>query len=925
MEKNLRQWIVTACLGLLLMSCSLSLSLENFKSSITLPGQEPEESFAIQISSPELITPGDFTSYGWTIDFKNSPPLSGISLSDFDLSGEGSTNCFPYVHEVTPSLFQFSVTGCSTEGPIRFSLKEQLSNSSADPNAEVISKDAMIYTSPAIASFKHSTSKSFRSYTDSTVEFEVILDRPISGATIIKYEVIPMFTTVPWIDPNGGIITIPPQQTSAKILINVLGASSFSSEILQLAITSALSNKAPTIIGQQLTRHLVFDPSKDSYSSIATSPTGKNTCAITTGGELRCWGNSDHGQLGIDSLELSFHPKVVHHPNPARKFTNVAVSNDNACAIDDLNKLYCWGSYTYIRGLSSPDISPITTPLALHSSFLFLDIHFFNNSFCGIVATNSSDISGSLRCWHSNNTTLSSFAITDSFIANTISYNSSTGCGILEDQSIRCWGSNSSGQLGDGSKVTPANNVSVQVNDNSADNKYVKVLTQGSTTCGLTTNGVIKCWGLNFTPSAAPISTPSTFIDFSLSSNINYKSCAIDTDHNVHCWANIFRGIKTDFVDLKAISTYGNGNMICITDPDRALFCWGSDSFGSGQGPRQMHTLFTTDTKSYEDIFPIYMSYCAIDSEQKTHCVGAFKSLGYSATRYNYPVHIAYLDRFKSFSQGFDASFQCALDAHGRASCWNGYPANPHPISGLPKLSRVSSENSRACGIDALGGVTCWNSNGSSIVAIDSSNTYLQISSGNKHTCGLTTDHKVKCWGTNTSKTLGVDTNPPDSNTPVEVSFTDPHLNFKVVAAGYNHTCALTLEEENESSDLYCWGSHYGLATGNTSNQSVPQKVPGKYKEVAGGYEITCAKTDNDEAKCWGLYLGPNFASDQSTVPSVSLGDGIKFKKIIALRDGFCGITLGDQKIVCFGKVAPIGALPTPIPSPILGVAPPPN
>ncbi len=65
-------------------------------------------------------------------------------------------------------------------------------------------------------------------------------------------------------------------------------------------------------------------------------------------------------------------------------------------------------------------------------------------------------------------------------------------CALLEDRTIKCWGSNLSGRLGDGTTIERHTPVSV-----SGITTATAVSAGNSHTCALLADDTIKCWGLN--------------------------------------------------------------------------------------------------------------------------------------------------------------------------------------------------------------------------------------------------------------------------------------------------------------------------------------------------------------------------------------------------------------------------------------------
>ena len=66
-------------------------------------------------------------------------------------------------------------------------------------------------------------------------------------------------------------------------------------------------------------------------------------------------------------------------------------------------------------------------------------------------------------------------------------------CTLLDDGSIRCWGSNAFGQLGDGTTIERTTPITVDLGSGVS---AIGVSSGESHTCAVLTDNRVKCWGL---------------------------------------------------------------------------------------------------------------------------------------------------------------------------------------------------------------------------------------------------------------------------------------------------------------------------------------------------------------------------------------------------------------------------------------------
>ncbi len=90
---------------------------------------------------------------------------------------------------------------------------------------------------------------------------------------------------------------------------------------------------------------------------------GEHTCALDQQGTIYCWGNNDHGQLGLGELPGTTTPEVlIEAPEGA---LDLEVSFRHSCALfGERRELYCWGNNDYGQfGLD--DLESRSTPVEI--------------------------------------------------------------------------------------------------------------------------------------------------------------------------------------------------------------------------------------------------------------------------------------------------------------------------------------------------------------------------------------------------------------------------------------------------------------------------------------------------------------------------------------------------------------------------------
>lgn len=234
------------------------------------------------------------------------------------------------------------------------------------------------------------------------------------------------------------------------------------------------------------------------------------------------------------------------------------------------------------------------------------------------------------------------------------------------------------------------------------------------------------------------------------------------------------------------------------------------------------------------------------------------------------------------------------------------------PLSGVAQVKVGQFGDS--CALMNDGKLKCWGSGGHRIglgisekfSAVDSNTAGVRASDvamGNNHTCLLTTVGGVKCWGQNGLGQLGNNTNVGQDSQYGLTDVVGLTSNVSAIAAGHDHTCALTT-----SGAVKCWGNNYSGQIGNGSTYTYlqPSSVSGLSSgivAIAAGQDHSCALTNYGGVKCWGSNANRKLGDGTSTnrltpVDVVGLSSGIT--KIAAGAYHTCALN-SSGGVKCWG------------------------
>lgn len=335
-----------------------------------------------------------------------------------------------------------------------------------------------------------------------------------------------------------------------------------------------------------------------------------HTCALLEGGDVTCWGRNNYGQLGDGTTTLREAPTAtLPLGGPA---IALAASPEHTCALLEGGDVKCWGSNNngqFGDGTTMWRETP-TASLSLGAQAIALT--------AGTAHTCALLEGGDVKCWGYNpmgqlgdGTTTQRSSPTPPLElggqAIAIAAGAFHTCALLDDGNVKCWGGNGNGQLGDGTttqRLAPTATLPL-------GNQAIAIAAGGSHTCALLDGGDVVCWGSNTGGELGDGSTmerlaPTATLSLggqaaSIAAGVGH-TCALLEGGDVKCWGwndngqlgdetweN--RGMPTATLPLgeEAISLTVGRQHTCAVLDGGDIACWGDNLYGElGIGVRPL-------------------------------------------------------------------------------------------------------------------------------------------------------------------------------------------------------------------------------------------------------------------------------------------------------------------------------------------------
>ncbi len=387
------------------------------------------------------------------------------------------------------------------------------------------------------------------------------------------------------------------------------------------------------------------------FAQVSTG--GLHSCGVTAEGAVFCWGAAGGGRLGSGAAAGGPTPTQVLGVGGTgflRNVAHVSAGKAHTCAVTNNGRVLCWGSDQFGQlgngGASASSSTPVQVAGVGGAGFLqnAIQISAGDSHNCAVTSA------GSAFCWGlGSGGALGNGAGVDSqapaqvlgvggagFLQNVtqVSAGIAHGCAITSAGSAFCWGSNLSGEGGNG--VGPSfNNVPVQVLGVGGVG-FLSNVTQISAgdfySCSVVSSGSAFCWGddasgqlgnggtgvLSLTPTqvlgvnGSGLLQNVTHISAGDAITNDRHSCARTSSGRPLCWGSDSDGqlgnplqfgdrqapilVLTGTPNTTSISVGGLHS--CFTTSTGAAFCWGDNEFGQLGNPTLGESQFPAEVSA---------------------------------------------------------------------------------------------------------------------------------------------------------------------------------------------------------------------------------------------------------------------------------------------------------------------------------------
>jgi alpha-tubulin suppressor-like RCC1 family protein len=320
-----------------------------------------------------------------------------------------------------------------------------------------------------------------------------------------------------------------------------------------------------------------------------------HTCVLRSNGRIVCWGSNVYGQLGTGTSS--------DRPEPPREVPGIAdaihidAGYQYTCAVRHSGDVSCWGANRSSQ-LGSSNSSSSATPVAVGVEDA-VRVSAGIDHVCAVQKT------GSAVCWGANDygqvgsgssepLVLGPTTVVGVLNAVDVLANGSSSLALLDDGTVLTWGSNSTGELGDGTHDDRFGPEPVLTGIGAVSASFGRA-------CALrSSDGAPLCWGSNFngplgvgsTEGDVPLPTPLSNLPTLDGIDVSYGSACGYLAGQMWCWgvnragflalpADVIEAAEPTPIALDGVTqlSLGAWHGCALRGPNDAPICWGDNSY----------------------------------------------------------------------------------------------------------------------------------------------------------------------------------------------------------------------------------------------------------------------------------------------------------------------------------------------------------
>lgn len=348
-----------------------------------------------------------------------------------------------------------------------------------------------------------------------------------------------------------------------------------------------------------------------------------------------------------------------------------------------------------------------------------------------------------------------------------------------------------------------------RVNESPPCKGYLKIAPGESHTCAVVTDGTVRCWGLNTdgqigdnTNYSALSPTPVAGVSGATDISSGWThSCAIVQNGDVMCWGGNLGGSLGDGTyesrnqailvgsGVTTVNLVGAGYDHTCAGLHRGIpevTCWGSNFYGQLGDPlaESGSSTFGLPSGIWNGALSVSSAYdytCVVQADNgSVKCWGAngYGQLG-DGTQIERRTPVAVLNLTTMTKVSAKLGHTCALRSDGTVWCWgankngqlgdgtNVAKSTPTQVPSIAGAGDIAVGRIHACAL-VSGSVLCWGNNelhqlgsasfgttNASPQAVPNLSNVRSIVAGSSHTCAVLNDNTARCWGDNQESQLG--------------------------------------------------------------------------------------------------------------------------------------------------------------------------